>query len=175
MIKFLMPLICPIDNIDENRIFILCDSELSKKAHKELFRYEDNIYEVVDNKDVLYKTKEIIDLLNSSPSSIPSKIHVVLNWANILKILLWQSENPTGEMLLVLRNFGLKSEELNLFKNCDVGDIFFYLYYGKRFDVLRKVCHSAKRQIEKHLRNNFIKVDSHIVAEDTGRIVASSL
>lgn len=175
MIKFLMSLICPIENFDENRIFILCDSELSKKAHKELFRYKDDVYEVVDNKDVLHKTKEIIDLLNSFPSPAPSKIHVVLNWANILKILLWQSENITGEILLVLRNFGLKSEELNLFKNCDIRDIFFYLYYGKKFDVLRKVCHNAKRQIERHLRNNFVKVDSHIVAEDTGRIVASSL
>lgn len=166
---------CPIENFREDQIFILCDSDKSKIAHQELFRYKDDLYRILEKEKAFNQTKEIIDLFNSNNYSNPVKIHIVFNWSNIFKILLWRFEYPSGDIFLALRNFGLKSEELSLFKNCDIGDIFFYLYYGKRFEILRKVCHGAKRQIERHLRNNFVKVDAHLVAEDTGRIVASSL
>lgn len=176
MLKFLMAQSCSLERFREDHILILCDSDASKAAHKELFRYKDDLYKVLETENVFYQTREIIDLLNSNDLSNPVKLHITFNWSNILKIFLWQPEAPsTGDIFLTLRNFGLTSDELSLFKNFDRGDIFFSLYYGKRFDILRKVCHGAKRQIERHLRNNFVKTDVHLIAEDTGRIVASTL
>ncbi len=174
MVLFLMSLLCPIESLKEDQIIVLCDSEISKKAHKELFHYSDDSYKLIESFDVFHKICHILDLLNSNLTLL--RIHVSFNWNNLLKISLWQEKEPTmGDLFLWLRGIGSKTEELENFKNADIGDLFFYFYYGKRFDILRKVCHSAKRQIEKHLNNNSIKVEAHLVAEDTKRIVASSL
>jgi hypothetical protein len=170
-----MSLLCPIENLKENQIIVLCDSEISKKAHRELFHYGDNFYKLIEDYDVFHKIEEILNLLNSDSLNL-LRIHVAFNWNNLLKISLWQKKEPTmGDLFLWLKGIGSKIEELENFKKAHIRDVFFYFYYGKKFDTLRKVCHSAKRQIEKHLNNSSIKVESHLVAEDTKRIVASSL
>jgi len=57
----------------------------------------------------------------------------------------------------------------------DTINLFPWLYYGKRFDVLRKICFAAKTNAERHVRNREMRVHCHLSSADTNRIVASSL
>jgi hypothetical protein len=172
-----MPLLCPTDNEKNNHQIIICDSEISKHAHKELFRYTDDDYVIIDETHTPFdRILRAVELCNSEPSFWLSKIHIVVNWPNLLRVSLWQADKPTaGDLFTILRNAGIMSDELQPFKTADTSDLFPWLYYGKRFDILRKICHEAKKQMEAHLKNRFIRVDCHLVAEDTKRIVASSL
>ncbi|BCB97339.1 hypothetical protein JZK55_22610 [Dissulfurispira thermophila] len=172
-----MSLLCLIDNLNENHEIIICDSAVAKHAHKELFRYKDNAYVTVDNTENVFDAiSNTVNLCNAESNSCPSKIHLVLNWLNLLKVSLWRAEKPTqGDIFTLLKNIGVGSHELQPFRTSDLNDIFPWLYYGKRFDILRKLCHKAKKQMETHLKNHSIRVDCHLIAEDTKRIVASSL
>lgn len=172
-----MSLLCPIDNLRENHEIIICDSAVAKQAHKELFRYNDNVYITADETENIFNLiSNIVNSCNAESLLCPSKIHLVLNWLNLLQVSLWQAKKPTaGDAFTVLKNAGISSQEFQPFKNSDVNDIFPCFYYGKRFDILRKVCHKAKKQVEGHLKNHAIRVDCHLIAEDTKRIVASSL
>lgn len=172
-----MSLLCPIDNLNENHEIIICDSAVAKQAHKELFRYSDDVYVTVDNTENIFDIiSNTVNLCNAGSQSCPSKIHLVLNWLNLLQVSLWQAKKPTaGDAFTVLKNTGIGSHELQPFKNSDLNDIFPWLYYGKRFDILRKICHKAKKQMEAHLKNHSIRVDCHLIAEDTKKVVASSL
>lgn len=172
-----MPLLCPIDNLKDNNELIICDSAMAKQAHKELFRYSDDVYVTIDESENIFDViSGIVDFCNAESQSCPSKIHIVLNWINFLQVSLWQAKKPTaGDAFTVLKNAGVGSNELQPFKTSDIDDIFPWLYYGKRFDILRKLCHKAKKQTEGHLKNHSIRVDCHLIAEDTKRVVASSL
>lgn len=177
MLKLFMPLLCPIGNLKENHEVIICDSPVAKHAHKELFRYNDDVYVIADNTENLFAIiSNAVDFYNTKSGIYLSRIHIVINWLNLLKVSLWQAEKPTiGDIFTVLKNAGVSSHELQPFRNSDLNDIFPSLYYGKKFDILRKLCHKAKKQLEVHLKNHSIRVDCHLIAEDTKRIVASSL
>lgn len=172
-----MPLLSPLDNLKNNHEVVICDSELSRQAHKELFHFKDDVYIIADNESGVFDAVvNIATTCNSAEEACLSRIHLVLGWENILKISAWKAAKPApGDAFLVLKNAGVSSQELQPFKTADINDMFPWLYYGKRFDVLRKVCHAAKRQLEGHLKSHSIRVDSHLIADDTKRIVASSL
>ena len=105
-----------------------------------------------------------------------AKIHLVMGWPNILQISLWKTAKPAvGDIFTLLRNEGISSEELKPFKASDINDIFPWLYYGKRFDILRRLCHIARRKVEDNFKKYSIAVECHIIAEDTKKIVASTL
>lgn len=171
-----MSILLPIENIRDNIELIYCDSEAAEQAHKELFRFSDSAYITTGKAaNVFAAVSNIITTCNSS-AACPVKIHIVLNWTNLLQVSLWQAASPMiGDVFTLLKNNGLGPQELQPFKASDINDIFPWLYYGKRFDVLRKVCRVAKRKIESNFKNQIIRVDCHIVAEDTKKIVASSL
>jgi len=173
-----MSLLFPAEKFKENKELIICDSEEAKLAHRELFSFSDDAYIKTDGTvNIFDAISGVISACNSSPVC-PGKIHIVLNWPNLLQISLWKAAKPlTGDVFTLLRNEGIGSQELQPFKNSDINDIFPWLYYGKRFDILKKVCHIAKRKIENNLKGNgqLIRVTCHIIAEDTKKIVASSL
>ena len=171
-----MSILLPIENIRDNIELILCDSMAAKQAHKELFRFSDSAYLTMDETtNVFAAFSSIINTCNSS-SACPVKIHIVLNWPNLLHVSLWQAERPIiGDVFTLLKNNGVGPDELQPFKASDINDIFPWLYYGKRFDVLRKICRVAKRRLESGFKNQTTLVDSHVIAEDTKKIVASSL
>lgn len=177
MVKLFMPLLCPIDNLMENHEIIICDTVVAKQAHKELFRYSDDAYVTGDGaQKIFHIISNTVNSCNGESNSCPSKIHLVLSWLNLLQVSLWQAKKPTtGDVFTVIKNVGVSSHELQPFKTSDINDIFPWLYYGKRFDMLRKLCHKAKKQMECNLKNHSIRVDCHLVADDTKRIVASSL
>ncbi|MBI3592515.1 MAG: hypothetical protein HY099_03405 [Nitrospirae bacterium] len=172
-----MPLLCPIDNLKDSHEMVICDSELSQQAHQQLFRFSDEVYVVANTKaDVFDAISSAVSSCNSTPEAILSKIHIALCWENLLKVSLWKAARPAiGDVFTLLRKAGIGSEELQPYKTADINDMFPWLYYGKRFEILRRVCHSAKKQMEGRLKNHSIRVDCHLIAEDTERIVASSL
>jgi len=69
----------------------------------------------------------------------------------------------------------VKEEELRPFSHSDINDIFPWLYYSNRFDILRKICNAAKSRIESKIDSRKVLVYCHLVSEGTNKIVASSL
>ncbi|MFZ3122467.1 MAG: hypothetical protein WA104_03755 [Thermodesulfovibrionales bacterium] len=174
MLKLLMSVLPSPENL-KNAELVICDSETASQAHKELFRSTDNKHIILDNAaSILDSLSHIINVYCSSHSL--QKIHLVMGWSNILQVSLWKTAKPAvGDIFTLLRNEGISSEELKMLKASAIDDIFPWLYYGKRFGVLRKICHIAKRKAEDSFKGHSITVDCHIIAEDTKKIVASSL
>jgi N-acetyl-anhydromuramyl-L-alanine amidase AmpD len=77
--------------------------------------------------------------------------------------------------MALIKKAGIGDAEIAPFKKSEVGDIFPWLYYGKRFDVLRRVCNTAKTRIESKLERKKLLVYCHLVMDDAGTIVASNL
>ena len=151
MLKLLMINPPSLETINDTSL-VICDSETAGQAHTELFSFGCNRHIVLEKAaDIL---DSLLNIINSCPASSLQKIHLVMEWPNILQISLWTSKPSTGDVFTLLRNQGVGSEELKPFKTSDINDIFPWLYYGKRFDVLRKICHIAKRKVE----GNFKKI-----------------
>ncbi len=173
-----MPLLCPVDSFDGRNEIVICDSETAKSAHMELFRFNEDVYITANNNspslfDMIYG---IVDRCNSESGECPAKVHLVVNWCNLLRVSIWKSlKLTTGDVFTILKSAGASAGDLQPFKNADVNDIFPSFYYSKKFDIFRRLCHKAKKQVEEHLKTNTIRIDCHLVAEDTARIVASSL
>ena len=174
MLKLRMSILPSPENLKNTEI-VICDNETASQAHMELFRSSDNEHIIQDKAaSILDSLSHIINVYCSSHSL--QKIHLVMGWANILQISLWKTAKPAvGDIFTLLRNEGISSEELKPFKASDINDIFPWLYYGKRFDILRRLCHIAKRKVEDNFKKYSIAVECHIIAEDTKKIVASSL
>jgi len=172
-----MPILFPLDKLRSCHELVICDSYNSRQAHKELFHFSDEIYIVSGDTDNVFDLiSEAVDTLNSSTETCPSKIHIVLAWENILRVSSWKSDRPSaGDALIVLGKSGVSRRDLEPFKTADISDLLPWLYYGKQFDVLRKICHAAKRQLESHLSNHAIIVVCHLISDDGKRIIASSL
>ena len=174
MLKLWMSVLPSPENL-KNAELVICDSETASQAHKELFRSGDIQYIISD------KAASLLDylshIINTYCLSSPlRKIHLVMGWPNILQISLLKASKPSaGDVFTLLRNEGISSEELKPFKASDINDLFPWLYYGKRFDILRRLCHIAKRKVENNFKKYSIAVECHIIAEDTKKIVASSL
>lgn len=163
----------PVENSKE---IIICDSEDARKAHKELFRLDDNLYITTNGTGgILNAVLSVVDSCNSVSSLCPAKIHIVVNWMNLLRVSLWKNDINTGDMFMLLKNSGIDSQELQPFKNSDLNDIFHSFYYAKRFDILRRLCHLERKQTESQFKSQPVRVICHIISEETKRIVASSL
>jgi hypothetical protein len=144
----------------------LASNEASVQAHRELYHFTDDAY-IITQGDLLGSITGLLGDIN--------KIHVALTWTDIMKLAVWKSEPDMKDAFLVLRNIGIPSDELFPFRDSAVADLFPWLYYGKRFDLLRKICLSAKKNIEKNISIQDVRADCHLVSEETSRIVASSL
>ncbi|MBF0557845.1 MAG: hypothetical protein HQL08_03585 [Nitrospirae bacterium] len=172
-----MPLLCPIESLKGNRELVICDGEGSRAAHKELYNFTDDAYFVAgERENVFDMIAGAVDTFNTSAAAGLSRIHLVLGWENILRVSSWKSARPApGDAFIVLKNAGVSQQDLQPFKNADINDLFPWLYYGKRFNVLRKVCHASKKQLESHLKDHAVRVDCHLIEDGGKRIVASSL
>ena len=145
---------------------VFATSEGSRDAHRELYRFDEQSYIIV--------TENLLETLAAFRGNL-DRLHVSTNWDDIIRLATWKSEPKTGDLFLLLRNMGLESEELMPFREADVADMYPWLYYGKRFDVLRKLCFAAKANVEKYIGNKEVRIHCHLASEDTNRIVASSL
>ncbi|HXX57781.1 MAG TPA: hypothetical protein VEI96_07245 [Thermodesulfovibrionales bacterium] len=103
------------------------------------------------------------------------RLHIVATWPDVIRLAAWKTEPKMGDLLVLLKSVGLRADELLPFANADTGDLFPWLYYGKRFDTLRRLCRIAKKNAEDHVRKKDVRVYCHLISEDVHRIVASSL
>ncbi len=145
---------------------VFASNDASRTAHQELYHFREQAYTIVaDN---------LIENITQIRGDI-KKLHISSNWVDIIRLAIWKSEPTTGDVFFLLKNMGITSEELLPFREAGTADLFPWLYYGKRFDVLRKICLAARANAEKHIRDKDVRVHCHLTSEDTNRIVASSL
>jgi hypothetical protein len=145
---------------------VFASDEVSKNAHWELYRLDEQAYIII--------TDDLIETITQFRGD-PHRLHVSSNWADITSLAVWKSEPKAGDVLFLLRSMGITSEELFPFRDAGIADLFPWLYYGKRVDVLRKICLVAKANVEKHIENKELRIHCHLTSEETNRIVASSL
>jgi len=145
---------------------IIVSSKESAEIHRETCHQSEDNYHLAQG-DILGSVEDI-------PQDL-ERLHIVATWPEIISLAAWKAEPKMGDLFLLLKNAGVRAEDLVPFTDGDTGDLFPWLYYGKRFDVLRKICRIAKHNAEGHVRNKDVRVYCHLVLEDVHRIVASSL
>jgi len=157
------------DTSDVFREIVIFQDEISRKSHKVLFSLDDSCYKRC--------CKNIVDSVLEVAQSGLSKLHIIAGWENILKLAVWTSDRPLlHEVISLIKKTGVKEEELKPFlKNSDINDLLPWLYYSNRFDILRKICSAAKSRIESKIDSRKVLVYCHLVSDETGKIVASSL
>lgn len=142
----------------------LCQDEITLRAHKELFSFNEDSYMV--SEDIRKRLLEI------DPSHT-IKVHLCLNWSGLLKIILWTDFPEKGFIRNILLRAGLEERELKDLDSSEPLNIFYWLYYGNRFRVLRKLCLMAKEVAEDRVKP--LRFECHLIAEEISRIVASTL
>jgi len=156
------------DKSDVFREIAIFQDEISRKSHKVLFSLDDSCYKRC--------CKNIVDTVLEVAQSGLSKLHIIAGWENILALAVWTRDRPLlHEVIALIKKTGVKEEELKPFKNSDIHDLFPWLYYSNRFDILRKICSAAKSKIESKIDSRKVLVYCHLVSDETGKIVASSL
>ncbi len=140
----------------------LCQNEIARTAHKELFNLSESAYLIFNG---------FGDLISLSGKEI--KVHLCLNWEGLLKIILWTESPPMPFIMKVLKTAGIEEKELRDMSATEPLSLFHWLYYGKRFRVLRRLCAMARQAAEEKVRG--VRFECHLIAEETSRIVASTL
>lgn len=160
----------PLYNRDNSvfREIVIFQDEISRESHKTLFSLDDACYR--------QSSENIVETVLTVARSGLSRLHVSAGWENILKIAVWTCDRPMiHEVMALLRKTGLKEEDLTPFKHAHINDIFPWLYYGNRFDILRRICGTAKTRIESKIDSRTVLVYCHLVSEETAKIVASNI
>lgn len=147
---------------------VISENDICKEAHRQLFRFDEKIYTVTNG--------SVRDEIEDRIKAGALRLHLTGTWPWMLKIALQKDDKPErGDVFYLLKLLGLNDEELQPFASADINDIFYSLYYGKRFDILRRLCHRAKKEVEKSVNNPSITIHCHLVAPEITQIVASSL
>lgn len=150
------------------REVVLVQHEISRQAHQELFSFDESRY-VESGNDI---RESILALAAQSVD----KMHIAADWEHLLMIALWTPARPVSfDVMSLLRKSGAGDAELAPFRTADINDLFPWLYYGKKFDILRRICNAAKTKVESRISGRHLQIICHLVSDETRRIVASSL
>lgn len=150
------------------REVVLSVHELAAKAHKELYALKEENY-VLSSTDVLASISSILE-------KGPDRLHIATDWGNLLRIALWSaSAPPIFDVLGLLKKSGATDAELQPFKKSDINDLLPWLYYGRKFDILRRLCNAAKTKVEVKMNRKGLHIYCHLIFDDIQRIIASSL
>lgn len=150
------------------REFVLFQNESSKRAHQELFSFEDDRY-IISGGDIVGSLLAVID-------REPDRIHISAGWEHLLRIALWTAARPLlSDVMILLKKAGTSDADFAPFMKSDIDDLFPWLYYGRRLDILRRICNAAKSKAEMKINRKGLRVYCHLVSGDTQKIVASSL
>lgn len=156
---------------DKNNFFreiVIFQDEVSRISHKALFSLD----------DVCYKQSHIniIDSVMEVAQTGLSKLHISAGWENILKVAVWTCDNPSiHDVISLVKKCGVKEEDLMPFRHSDINDLYPWLYYSNRTDIMRKICSAAKTRVESRIDSRKVLVYCHLVSEETQKIIASSL
>lgn len=145
---------------------VFASDEASREAHRDLYRFDESSYIIVQG-NLLGAIMAVEGPLN--------RLHVSSGWTGIIRLATWKENPGRGDILFVLRNLGMRPDELLPFREAEVADLFPWLYYGKRLDILRKICVLAKTNAERYVKGRDVRVHCHLTSEEGRRIVASSL
>lgn len=145
---------------------VIASDEAAMNAHRDLYHFRDDAYIIARD--------DLLELIMTFSMDL-DKLHIATTWIDTLRLVTWKAGPEIGDVFMLLREAGIKTEELLRFRDSDIADIFPYFYYGKRFDVFRRICFIAKRNSERHLRNRDLYVHCYLCSEDDRRIIASSL
>jgi hypothetical protein len=147
---------------------VLFQGEAAKSFHKKLFSLDEGSY--------LSAEREMPRAILRTAKEDVFKLHVVAGWETLLAVALWTDEPPSrSDVISLLRGAGATGEELTPFREAEINDIFLWLYYSRKFDILRKVCNAARAKAESRIGSKAPRVNCHLVWEEAGGIVASSL
>ncbi len=146
---------------------VLYQGETAKECHKNLFALDGSCY--------LSAGSELIASVKSVCQKSPRKLHIAAGWEGMLKVSLWTENLAVHDVLSLMKKCGVQDEELGLFRRSEINDIFPWLYYGKRIDVLRKICNAAKARAESKIDMKILRVYCHLVSGETEKMIASSL
>ncbi len=147
---------------------VLYQGEASKRSHQNLFSLDDACY--------CPAGESMVAAILSADLENCSKLHISAGWEAMLEVALWTSGRPlVHDVLALLKRAGVGDDEIGPFKKSEVADLLPWLYYSKRFDVLRRVCNTAKTRIDSKLERKKLLVYCHLSMDDAGRIVASNL
>lgn len=150
------------------REVVLVQHEMSRRAHRELFSFDESRY--------MMSGMDICASILALASQGVDKMHVAADWEHLLMVALWTPARPLSfDVMSLLRKSGAGDAELAPFRASDINDLFPWLYYGKKFDILRKICNAAKTKAESRISGRHLQVICHLVSDETLRIVASSL
>ncbi len=139
--------------------------EAARTAHKALYSLDDACY--------VPASENIISTIMSVTGLGMERLHVSADWKSVLKVALWTSGAPPRHAVMdLLKKAGAEDHELGPFRDSDPDHFFPWLYYDRRFDILRRICRAAKAAAEARIEG---KVYIHLVSCEEARIVASSL
>ena len=147
---------------------VLVQQEVSRKVHQELFSFDDSHYFDAGN--------DILGSILSLAEQDVDKMHIAADWEHLIMIALWVPfQPPIFEVINLLKKHGSSHDELVPFMTSDINDLFPWLYYGNKFDMLRKICNAAKAKAESRISRKHMHIICHLVSDESAKIVASSL
>jgi len=147
---------------------VLFDDEVSRNFHKKLFSFDDDSYRAAGT--------GMTDAILAAAGEDVVKVHIAVKWEGLLAVALWTRDKPSiGDVVDLVRRSGVLRHELAPFQQAEIGDIFPWLFYGRKFDVLRKICNAAKARAESMANKKIPKIDCYLVSDEGGGIVASSV
>lgn len=119
------------------------------------------------------------DLLASVLSAAENgtdRLHIATDWENLLRIALWSSgKPPLFDVISLLKKSGATEAELQPFRKSEISDLLPWLYYGGKFDILRRICNAARTKAEAKTNRKGLHIYCHLVSDESLRIIASSL
>ncbi len=154
--------------MNDVREVVLSLNELSAVAHKELYSFEDRRY-------IMSGTDLLASILSAAETGA-DRLHIATDWENLLRIALWSSAKPPlFDVITLLKKSGAAEAELQPFRKSEISDLLPWLYYGRKFDILRRICHAARTKAEAKANRKGLHIYCHLVSDESRRIIASSL
>lgn len=154
--------------MNDIREVVISPNELSARAHKELYAFQDARY-IMSGADLLAS-------ILSTAEQGADRLHISVDWENLLKIALWSSARPLlFDVIHLLKKSGAGETELQPFMKAEISDLLPWLYYGRKFDILRRICQAAKTKAEAKANRKGLHIYCHLVSDESRSIIASSL
>lgn len=153
---------------DDIREIVLALNELSARAHKELYSFEDQHY-------ILSGADLPASILSAAEKGL-DRLHIAVDWENLLRIALWSSAKPLMfDVISLLKKVGAAEAELQPFIKAQISDLLPWLFYGRKIDMLRRICKAAASKAEAKAGRKGLHIYCHLVSDESQRIIASSL
>ncbi len=147
---------------------VLSNDRLSAEAHKGLYSLDDSCYIVTAG--------DLLDAICSASQKSAARLHIAADWDNLLRVAFWTHQRPPlFDVMTLLRKAGAAEPELQPFAKAEINDLFPWLYYGGKFDILRRICLEARSKAEAKVNRKGLHIYCHLVAEESRSIIASSL